>query len=182
MIGEPVREIGRLLLHRRPQPAAFQDVDVLGGECPVIKLFDAPALVPGHAYRRLQVRGEVPRRRIIELARVAIAQPDPSGVETQEFGDQPERAFQRLLHVGRTVEGLGNGVEDSQFPDMRLLGACRPLRARCLTLAVHDGYSWLQRTRRALSPPPVRGQAGPWTEGQVTISRGGDLFSLPRSA
>src|SRR5207247_10508705 len=67
VIGEPVCEVGGLAVDRGPQPAAFQDVNVLGRERTLVELCDAPALVPGHAHLRLQVRRRVPRRRVLRL-------------------------------------------------------------------------------------------------------------------
>src|SRR5947209_11917952 len=142
-VGEPVCEIGGVALHRGPQPAAFQDVNVLGRERTLVELFDAPALMPGHPHRCLQVRRKVPRRRVIELTGLGIPQPDPAGAQPQQIRDQAECPLQGLLHIGRTVKGFGDGVEDPQLPDVRILRTPRLLCGRCLTLVLRHASSWL---------------------------------------
>ncbi len=83
VIREPLGEIGGLPQDSGSEPAAFQHVDVLWRQFPVVESLQTPAGTTCHPHGGLQVRREIACGRIVEVAGVRILQPDPAGAEAE---------------------------------------------------------------------------------------------------
>ena len=58
------------------------------------------------------------RGSVVYLVRLRVDQPDPSGLQVEQFGHQRQRARQRLLHIRRAIQRLRNRVQNHQFPGL----------------------------------------------------------------
>src|SRR5262249_44252561 len=106
----------------------------------------------------------------VELPRLRIEQPDPTGSQPQQLGDEGERLLQRLLDVRRAVERLGDGVQDAKLActgaaTRRHGGECGrggADRARSAAARAADGAAGAASAARPA--PPARGTAPtpPW--------------------
>src|SRR5207302_6047057 len=98
------------------QSAALYHVNVGGCQLAVTKIIDAPAATStSHSHALLQVWWQLAFCCQIEMMRVLVLEPDPTGAQSQHICDQTQRALQRLAHIGRRIQRLRDGADNSQL-------------------------------------------------------------------
>ncbi len=181
--AEARRLVDGPVARRGAEAAALHHVDVPRGELAVEEGLDAPAVLAGHPHRLAQVGRQVSRGGAVELPRLGVEQPDPAGAQPEEIGDQGEGAAERLSHIGRAVQRLGDRVEDDQLARAAGLAPARhwPALLRCRRLLVrHQPAPGLPRPDPRASP---RHRLLRYHRGRETATRRGrrpGLQSPPR--
>lgn len=112
VITQAIRAIYQLV-----EPGTFDDVDI-SRAVQVATAVGVQAVAGSFHAVRFGGQGgwEIERGREVTGLTFFPQQPDPARVQIQQSRHMLQRRLQRIIQLHRAIQGIGDGVEDGQFP------------------------------------------------------------------